>query len=117
MTETSKLDYLLRLPWTFVREITPEGDTVLRVAEVPSAVGTGGTDTELEADAWASLRASLESYLHFGDPIPLPPGSDLPWAGTVPEDATPSTVLVREKLRLPYLSRTAGTHGSVPTSQ
>lgn len=29
MTPDPKLAYLLRLPWTFVREETPEGDSVL----------------------------------------------------------------------------------------
>lgn len=72
MLNTAKLDYVLRLPWTFVREVTPEGDTVLRVAEVPSAVGSGETDAELEADAWELFRASLEAYLNFGDAVPLP---------------------------------------------
>jgi predicted RNase H-like HicB family nuclease len=66
---------LLALPWTVVPETTPEGDRLLRVREVPSAVGHGETDEELERDLWESLTASLEAYLHFGDPVPLPTGS------------------------------------------
>jgi predicted RNase H-like HicB family nuclease len=76
MTEgrSSQLEQLLRLPWTIVKEITPEGDHLLRVAEIPSAVGSGATSEEMEADLWESLRESLRAYLHFGDPIPMPAG-------------------------------------------
>lgn len=34
-TTEEKLRHLLRLPWTFDRELTPEGDSVLRVREIP----------------------------------------------------------------------------------
>lgn len=98
MDQQTKLSYLLRLPWTFVRERTPEGDTILRVREIPSAVGTGETSAELEADVWGSLRASLEAYLHFGDPIPLPLGVRLPWEGPV-EPGPPPKIIVRRTLR------------------
>ncbi len=109
MTDSSKLDYLLRLPWTFVREVTPDGDCILRIAEIPSAVGTGDTDAALEADTWASLRASLEAYLHFGDPLPLPKGTVLPWDPDAPRREGPSTVILRRQLRLTYPTETAGT--------
>lgn len=69
-----ELQRLLRLPWTVLREETPEGDVVLRVKEIPSAVGSGDTDEERVADLWESLTASLRAYLHFGDTIPLPAG-------------------------------------------
>lgn len=78
-TTDQKLESLLRLPWTICSETTPEGDRLLRVAEIPSAVGSGTEDEELEYDLWESLRASLAAYLHFADPIPLPDGCDLPW--------------------------------------
>ena len=117
VSEVARLNYLLRLPWTFVRETTPEGDTLLRVAEIPSAVGTGETDPDLEADVWASLRASLEAYLHFGDPIPLPRGAHLPWESPGRKSDSPSTVILRQKLRLTYPTETAGTQGSPTTSQ
>lgn len=78
-TTGRKLQYLLRLPWTFVVSTTPEGDRLLRVAEIPSAVGEGVAAAELEADLWEALRAALSAYLHFNDPIPLPKGSRLPW--------------------------------------
>lgn len=72
-----KVRQLLRLPWTFVREVAPEGDVLLRVKEIPSVVGTGTTDAELEADLWASLEAALAAFLHFGDPVPMPEGCEL----------------------------------------
>ena len=70
----AELRRLLYLPWTIVPETTPEGDRVLRVLEVPSAVGHGLSDKELEMDLWASLEESLRAFLHFGDPVPVPKG-------------------------------------------
>lgn len=67
-----QLDYLMCLPWTLVIETTPEGDRLLRVREIPSAVGCGTTDAELESDFWESLREALRAYLHFGDEVPQP---------------------------------------------
>jgi hypothetical protein len=78
-TPEQKLESLLRLPWTIATERTPEGDRLLRVVEIPSAVGCGATPAEAESDLWESLRASLSAYLHFEDAIPLPRGTDLPW--------------------------------------
>lgn len=78
-TTEQKLDALLRVRWTLIPETTPEGDRLVRVAELPSVVGSGMTESELAADLWASLHAALEAYLHFGDPIPLPEGVSLPW--------------------------------------
>ena len=117
MPDPAKLTYLLRLPWTFVREQTPEGDTVLRVAEVPSAVGTGDTDVELEADVWASLRASLESYLQFGDTIPLPVGSRLTWESSFAPTPTPPVFLVRKQLRATKLSGSRDPKGTLASSR
>ena len=74
-----KIEGLLRLPWTICPYTSLEGDRLLRVAEVPSAVGSGTDDTEIEQDLWESLRASLAACLHFNDPIPLPDGCSLPW--------------------------------------
>lgn len=79
-TTDQKLESLIRLPWTISSEISPEGDRLLRVAEIPSAVGSGADDLEAESDLWESLRASLAAYLHFDDPIPLPDGCVLPWS-------------------------------------
>jgi hypothetical protein len=117
MTEEAKLAYLLRLPWTFVRESTPEGDTVLRVAQIPSAVGTGTSDAELEEDMWASLRASLEAYLHFGDPIPVPPGTALPWQPHPPELNAASRIIVRHRVRTLAPANTAAAQEVVLTSR
>ena len=83
----SELQRLLRLPWTIIRDITPEGDVVLRVKEIPSAVGSGDTQDALEADLWESLTESLRAYLHFGDEIPLPHGASKSFL-EVPSTAT-----------------------------
>ena len=88
LTVDQKLDLLLTLPWHQVSEVTPEGDRLLRVREVPSATGSGDTAEQLEADLRESLRESLRAYLHFGDPLPLPAGCALPWA----EDGKTATV-------------------------
>lgn len=106
-----KLTHLLRLPWTFMREATPEGDTILRVREIPSAVGVGDTDAELEADVWASLRASLEAYLEFGDPVPLPAGVKLPWQGSRRPQQAPR-IIVRKSIRYASSAETASAAGS-----
>ena len=87
--EEEKLRHLLALPWTIIPETTPEGDRLLRVQELPAAVGCGSTDEELEADFWDSLTATLSAYLHFGDPIPLPAGvTSLPWDSPAPMGTT-----------------------------
>lgn len=83
----SDLQGLLRLPWTIVKEVTPEGDVLLRVKEIPSAVGSGSTVDELVADLWESLTESLRAYLHFGDRIPLPQGVSDSWVRLNPKPA------------------------------
>lgn len=81
----AELRRLLFLPWTIVPDVTPEGDKLLRVLEVPSAVGHGETEEELVRDLWESLAESLKAYLHFGDPIPLPSGLHQPsWLPSSP---------------------------------
>ena len=85
LTIEQKLDLLLALPWQRMREETPEGDRLLRVVGVPSAVGSGETLDQAESDLRDSLRESLRAYLHFGDVIPLPAGAALPWS----EDGSP----------------------------
>jgi predicted RNase H-like HicB family nuclease len=67
-----QLDHLMSLPWTIVRETTPEGDRILKVAELPSVIASGETDEEMNVELAESLRESLRAYLHFGDPIPVP---------------------------------------------
>lgn len=79
-TEEQKLDYLLVLPWTIYSERSPEGERLLRVRELPSVIGSGDTEEEMEQDFWDSLEATLRSYLHFDDEVPLPALSEpLPW--------------------------------------
>jgi len=83
-SEGAKVQYLLRLPWSIVPS-TEDGERVLRVRELPSVVVSGPADTEAEqqtlaADFWDSVAESLRCYLHFGDPLPRPPGvSSFPW--------------------------------------
>jgi predicted RNase H-like HicB family nuclease len=95
-TDERRLAFLLRLPWTLVAETTPEGDSLIRVAELPSAVGTGATQQEIERDLWDALTAALRAYLHFGDPIPVPVGRKLPWV-----EAAPAADEVRQRLPSP----------------
>lgn len=70
---------LMHLPWTILREVTPEGDVLLRVKEIPSAVGSGDSDEQRVEDLWESLSESLRALLHFGDPVPLPDGVNESW--------------------------------------
>ena len=84
-----KLDYLLGLPWTISLELTPERDRLLRVRELPSVMGSGDSDEEIERDFWDSLETTLRSYLHFGDDIPLPVGLTLPWKDAAPAPTAP----------------------------
>jgi hypothetical protein len=75
MTDHARdIQRLLSLPWTIDRDVAPEGDVVLRVREIPSAVGAGASEQERLDDLCASLEASLLAYLHFGDPVPSPMG-------------------------------------------
>ncbi len=96
--QDQQLQQLLRLPWTVVREITPEGELLLRIAEIPAAMGSGATPDEAEADLWASLEAALRAYLHFGDPVPVPAGGVPAWlqAGANPPATTPLIYQVPE---------------------
>ena len=94
--ENAELERLLRLPWTILAEVTPEGDRILRVAEIPSAVGTGKTEAELVADLWESLTESLRAYVHFGDRVPTPKGLGPQWAPrTNPAKSAPRYYIVR----------------------
>lgn len=102
-TIEQKLDHLLALPWTMVVEVTPEGDRILKVAEVPSASGSGETDAERETDLWDSLRESLRAYVHFGDTPPLPAGSLPPWAPEAAQRiAQPSEYVVIRRRQLAW---------------
>lgn len=99
-TTEDKLEFLLRLPWAVVCETSPEGDHLLRVDEIPSAVASGESAEGLERDFWKSLRSSLEALLHFGDPISTPLGIGLPWE-TGSEHSLPSSPLLVRKDRPP----------------
>lgn len=98
-SQEQKVAHLLTLPWTVLPETSPEGDRLLRVRELPAAVGTGVTDEQLSRDFWDSLKATIESYLHFEDRIPLPPGVNrLPWDAEEPA-TQPQTFVVLETPR------------------
>jgi len=111
-SRSSQLEHLLRLPWTIVKEVTPEGDHLLRVAEIPSAVGSGATREETEADLWESLEESLRAYLHFGDPIPVPAGPQPGWVRS-PHVAVKAAYV----LRVPDVATTGTAAGLVPPSE
>lgn len=87
--ERRKLEYLLGLPWSIYAEATAEGERLLRVRELPPVIGSGESDAEIERDFWDSLEATLRSYLHFGDELPLPLGLTLPWKQGTRAPATP----------------------------
>ena len=81
-SETDKLTYLLRLPWTIVPQEGDEpGDLAVACAELPEAIGVGVTEAQVTASFWASMRLALRSYLRDGDPIRLPTHAPrmLPW--------------------------------------
>lgn len=79
-TTEAKVQYLMRLPWTIVPDESEEGDRLLRVAELPAAVGCGETDKALAADFFESFAATLEAYVEADETPPLPEGeSSLPW--------------------------------------
>jgi len=113
-TQEQKLAHLLTLPWTIRLERTPEGDNLLRVAELPAAVGTGDSNEEIARDFWEALEATLRAYLHFGDELPLPPGVTLPWEHPVEKVVIVHTKFrfVRHQARLIDQPDTAGSAGS-----
>lgn len=79
-TAKQKLNYLLQQPWTIVTETTPEGDNLLRVQELPAAVGCGDDTASLEADFWESFVTTLEAYIAVDAIPPLPHGAHpVPW--------------------------------------
>jgi hypothetical protein len=67
------VDDYLRLPWTIrVTRNDEDGYLVARVAELPDVIVTAANEKELDCELWASLRASVECRLHFGDEVPAP---------------------------------------------
>jgi hypothetical protein len=118
----SKLKYLLGLSWTVTAEQDPdEGYTILRVAELPSAIATGDENDipALTKDFWESLQATLESALEFGDPIPLPNGAIAPWdLAFTRRSATPTPIrtVVLKGNGEPYFPDSK-TSSPVPVSQ
>ena len=82
-TEEQKVKHLVRLPWTVDVETGDEpNELIVSVREMPAAFGVGTADDKegLARDFFDSLVATLRTYLHYGDAIPLPAGSEpLPW--------------------------------------
>lgn len=116
-TASDKVDFLLRrVPWTVVRDDSAEYP-ILRCREIPDATGSGDTPEEAEGDFWESLKASLESFVHFGDRPPVPSGAILPWEQTAAAKATPMRVSVvgGEKKKSRVLSEPART--SMPSTK
>lgn len=80
LTNESKVEALLRLPWTVRVERSDEGYFVARCVELPGSLATG-SEAEIENAFWESLRATLACVVEDGDDaIPLPNGvRALPW--------------------------------------
>jgi len=72
MSHDRELHRLLSLPCTILREGASDREIILRVEEIPSAVGTGASATNGERNLRDSLTESLTAYRPFGDPVPLP---------------------------------------------
>ena len=104
-----ELQRLLRLPWTIVSEISPEGDRLLRVKEIPSAVGCGETEADAIADLWEALTESLRAHLHFGDPIPVPARVPAQWSQVGSKERRPQWIF----LPVEQSARTGGNSGFV----
>lgn len=118
-TPKQKVEFLIRQPWTVVREDTPEGDTLLRVAELPGAVGCGNTREALESDFWESFVATLEAYVAVDAVPPFPKRSAVrhaPWVEirTTTEPEPSSGVLREHNGRVQYeVTATTGFRGQV----
>lgn len=106
-----QLQGLLRLPWTIISETTPEGDLLLRVKEIPSAVGCGETEPAAIADLWEALTESLRAHLHFGDPVPVPTGVPTQWSQVGSAERPPQWTF----LPVGQSARTGGNSGLVST--
>jgi predicted RNase H-like HicB family nuclease len=103
--EQRKLEYLLGLPWTIYTEATAEGERLVRVRELPSVIGSGEGDEEIEREFWESLEATLRSYLHFGDELPLPLDMTLPWKQGAPAPAKPQRRAFQAKKNRPRIDQ------------
>jgi hypothetical protein len=116
-TKDQKLEYLLRLPWTIIPDSTPEGDHLLRVVELPAAVGCGDDEESLVADFWESFRSTIEAYLEMGGNPPLPASvKGLPWMkGQQRAPAIAHGVLREEKGHVRIVKLQAVTAGQRPT--
>ena len=106
-----ELQRLLRLPWTILSETSPEGDLLLRVKEIPSAVGCGETEAAAIADLWEALAESLRTHLHFGDPVPVPVGVPTQWNRIGSGERPPNWTF----LPVEHGARTGGNSGLVNT--
>lgn len=108
-TIEQKIEYLLHQPWTIFAETTPEGDRLLRVKELPAAVGSGDDDDSLVADFLESLRSTLEAYLVVGSNPPLPaPTRSYPWEKPAAPAAAAQEISYRQGVLRTYSRTTAG---------
>lgn len=106
-----ELQRLLRLPWTILSETSPEGDLLLRVKEIPSAVGSGDTEAAAIADLWEALTESLRAHLHFGDPVPVPTGVSPQWSQVGSTGRPPQWTFLPAE----HGARTGGNSGLIST--
>lgn len=87
-TTESKLNALLRLPWTI--RVSREGDdSTVTIEELPefimvfSALVFSAKEAQeaAEKEFWSALRNNLRSYLEHDDRVPVPgaAGRPMPW--------------------------------------
>lgn len=108
-TTEQKIAYLLRQPWTIFAETTPEGDRLLRIKELPSAVASGEDDDALIADFWESLTVTLEAYFAVGTNPPLPANAQsYPWERSMPVATVAQAISIRQGVQRVYSGFTAG---------
>ncbi len=82
-----KVQYLLTLPWTVAIEVTPDGERIARIHEIPQASARGRNDTRVAQQLWKSLAVAVEEMVRANHEIPAPEGVKLPW---LLDDAVPT---------------------------
>lgn len=95
-TNEEKLKFLTLLPWTIKSEPAEDaGEFVLRIEEMPGTVAVG-TKEELNTAIFDAIRATLHTYLEFGDKLPRPAGFELAFPWEVTEPVAPSFLVTAD---------------------
>ncbi len=69
---TRQLAQLLNQSWSIQVSQDEENGWVARCVEMPDAIAAADQPTELEAELWGAIRASIEARLRSNLPIPVP---------------------------------------------